>query len=350
MWARSCVEVVRGSKKFYNFKVNFNKEIFERAQKIKKPPAKINKTYFPHTTKGVLRMTKLSEFFNTVSKDNRIYTAEDVGEMPLEEFRRNEKAIFHQMANLGMPRRYQLAGNDDVIYVHAYTRNDGTQVKAHYRSKHGHLTGAAANIEKSSNPQKADFSEYAKNSWNIQKNMKENANYPDAQELASIFLVRPKNAPKSQEYIHIEPGYAETINQKYNLTAKSEKKIPANWSGIAYSEDSTLSQNVSNSSELQNDIRKQYDITNNCFKKDKIDITFSNDQNLKRALGHATVLEPRIDENGYFHGILFDKYDFSSDYDYISNPFLATANNYFYLLQKTLDRNFYVLTPITFKW
>ena len=58
----------------------------------------------------------------------------------------------------------------------------------------------------------------------------------------------------------------------------------------------------------------------------------------------------RIDENGYFHGILFDKYDFSSDYDYISNPLLAAANNYFCLLQKTLDRNFYVLTPIMFKW
>ena len=94
-------------------------------------------------------MTKLREFFNEVSNDNRIFTAEDVGEMPLEEFRDNEKAIFHQMANLGVPRRYQLAGNDDVIYVHAYTRADGTQVKAHYRSKHENLTGAAANANNS---------------------------------------------------------------------------------------------------------------------------------------------------------------------------------------------------------
>ena len=89
-------------------------------------------------------MTKLKEFFNEELKDNRKFTAEDVGEMPLNEFRDNEKAIFHQMANLGIPRRSQLAGNDDVIYVHAYTRADGTQVKAHYRSRHGHLTGAAA--------------------------------------------------------------------------------------------------------------------------------------------------------------------------------------------------------------
>ena len=46
-WARSCVEVVRGSKKFYNFKVNFNKEIFERAQKIKNPPQELTKCISP---------------------------------------------------------------------------------------------------------------------------------------------------------------------------------------------------------------------------------------------------------------------------------------------------------------
>ena len=43
-----------------------------------------------------------------------------------------KKAINYQMANLGIPRESELSGNSDVVYVHAYTRDDGTEVKAHY--------------------------------------------------------------------------------------------------------------------------------------------------------------------------------------------------------------------------
>ena len=55
--------------------------------------------------------------------------------MSAEEFMTNEKAIDYQMENLGIPRESDLSGNPDVVYVHAYTRDDGTEVRAHYRSK-----------------------------------------------------------------------------------------------------------------------------------------------------------------------------------------------------------------------
>ena len=55
--------------------------------------------------------------------------------MSVDEFMENEKAIDYQMANLGIPRESELSGNSDVVYVHAYTRDDGTEVRAHYRSK-----------------------------------------------------------------------------------------------------------------------------------------------------------------------------------------------------------------------
>ena len=55
--------------------------------------------------------------------------------MSVDEFMENEKAINYQMANLGIPRESELTGNPDVVYVHAYTRDDGTEVRAHYRSK-----------------------------------------------------------------------------------------------------------------------------------------------------------------------------------------------------------------------
>lgn len=92
-------------------------------------------------------MPKLKDFFNKISNSNRIFTAEDIGKMSGNEYQQNEKAIFHQLQNLGVPRRNQLSGNPDVIYVNSYTKADGTQVKAHYRSKNGSsMTGAAANL------------------------------------------------------------------------------------------------------------------------------------------------------------------------------------------------------------
>ena len=79
-------------------------------------------------------MANLKDFFKKISNNNRIFTAEDIGEMSGDEYEKNEKAIFHQLQNVGVPRRNQLNGNSDVVYVHAYTKTDGTQVKAHYRS------------------------------------------------------------------------------------------------------------------------------------------------------------------------------------------------------------------------
>ena len=80
-------------------------------------------------------MANLKNFINAITNDNRLYTAEDIGNMTSKEFASNEKAIDYQMENLGIPRQSDLTNNSDVVYVHAYTKDDGTKVKAHYRSK-----------------------------------------------------------------------------------------------------------------------------------------------------------------------------------------------------------------------
>lgn len=91
-------------------------------------------------------MAKLKDFFNKISNNNRIFTAEDIGEMSSNEFSQNEKAINYQMGNLGIPRRNDLINNTDVIKINTYTKSDGTEVKSHYRSRNEGLTGAAANL------------------------------------------------------------------------------------------------------------------------------------------------------------------------------------------------------------
>ena len=40
-------------------------------------------------------MANLKDFFNKVSNNNKIFTAEDIGEMSGNEYQQNEKAIFH---------------------------------------------------------------------------------------------------------------------------------------------------------------------------------------------------------------------------------------------------------------
>ena len=94
-------------------------------------------------------MVKLKDFFNKISNDNRIFTAEDIGEMSSDEFSQNEKSIDYQLNNLGVPRRNDLLDNSDVVYVHAYTRADGTHVKAHFRSKNGssNFSNSIENVE-----------------------------------------------------------------------------------------------------------------------------------------------------------------------------------------------------------
>ena len=67
------------------------------------------------------------------------------------------------------------------------------------------------------------------------------------------------------------------------------------------------------------------------------------------SIGHGTILNPYIDKQGYFNGVLYDIYDFDLMKDY-SNPYLAGINNFAYGLQKVkfLDK-YYVLVPIKFK-
>lgn len=53
-------------------------------------------------------MANLKEFFNKIANNNRIYTAEDIGNMTSKEFAENEKAIDYQLNNIGIPRQSDL--------------------------------------------------------------------------------------------------------------------------------------------------------------------------------------------------------------------------------------------------
>ena len=104
---------------------------------------------------------------------------------------------------------------------------------------------------------------------------------------------------------------------------------------------------------MQNQIRNQFVLHKNNM-NDKLNVEFTQDSNLFLSIGHATILEPHIDSQGYFNGILFDKYDFDwleyyKKFDY-KHLITYLANDIFFIIQITNGHNFYILVPIMFKW
>ncbi len=306
-------------------------------------------------------MANLKDFFNKVSNNNRIYTAEDIGEMSGNEFSQNEKAIDYQMESLGIPRRNDLSGNSDVVYVHAYTRSDGTEVKAHYRSRHGHLTGAGASVPVTnsdnqteslvlSNMKPADFSTLEKRNPLASYNASRNANRPDARELMNIAISRFENLPEHPEFYVFQPDAVEYVNNQLNIKTSKGLIIPENWHGVIYDKNSGFGKRLSNSPELQNQVMQNYDRKTRTFTKNQILIDFKQDKNLNYSIGHGTILNPHI-KNGEFRGTLFDKYDFKwLSKEQLPNLKTLVINNGAYVLQISKHlKNFYVIVPIKFK-
>ena len=293
-------------------------------------------------------MANLKNFFNTISNNNKIYTAEDIGKMSAEEFMTNEKAIDYQMENLGIPRESDLSGNPDVVYVHAYTRDDGTEVRAHYRSKpdgvggnnyehSGTSTGAAANIKptlKDGDYQPSlrktidDYSQIVKDSMAgvINKNMLDlgintYGKYKLKQyDAVNFWNVASLNLWKKQAENYIKqngtlyknindiskvyPQYTKQIKEKVKKQFKKED-IP----GIVFHKNSSVAKAISTSKELNDFIYK------NAFalrsgKEVTGSLGFNSDNNLHNAFGKVDVLSAKL-QGKYIDVILLDTYDFN---------------------------------------
>ena len=72
---------------------------------------------------------------NSHTGDNRIYTAEDIGNFSSSEFSHHEPAISAQMNSIGIPTNNDMQNSGGTVYIAPYTRSDGVQVRGHYRSR-----------------------------------------------------------------------------------------------------------------------------------------------------------------------------------------------------------------------
>ena len=78
---------------------------------------------------------RFKNYRNSYTNDNRIYSKDEMLDMTVREIKDRAKEFVAQHKVLGLPDEKELAGSDNVVYVNAYTRDDGTEVSGHWRSK-----------------------------------------------------------------------------------------------------------------------------------------------------------------------------------------------------------------------
>ena len=76
-------------------------------------------------------------FVNDENGKNIIYTVENVGAMSDEEYNNNKKVLNAQIKKIGLLSNHDLRRPSSTgdVYVHSYTKGDGTHVTSHYRSR-----------------------------------------------------------------------------------------------------------------------------------------------------------------------------------------------------------------------
>ena len=80
---------------------------------------------------------KYSGYTNPLTGNNRIFSAEDIGDLSGSEYSKYEPEINAQWGSLGIPSNnelHQASMNGGTVYVNGYTRSDGTPVRGYYRS------------------------------------------------------------------------------------------------------------------------------------------------------------------------------------------------------------------------
>ena len=99
---------------------------------------------------------RFKNYRNSYTNDNRKYSKDEMLDMTVREIKDRAEEFIAQHRVLGLPDEKELAGSDNVVHVNAYTRDDGTEVKAHWRSKPD--TGSLNN--ENSSPNKENNEEY----------------------------------------------------------------------------------------------------------------------------------------------------------------------------------------------
>ena len=309
---------------------------------------------------------KYKNYVNSYSKDNRIYSREDILNMPVRDAFLFKNDIMTQDWQIGTPNASELAQSPTVIWVESYTRDDGTKVEGHWRSKpesgesglsdSTNTIKLSANIPAQDKPKESTKKPINLDSITLKPNIEIsigqkqlinfnndcNRDAKDARECMNISILGPENIRDNSEYSILQTKETQELSEVIGYT------IPTQYRTVKYSESSSLAKSLNNSAELKAAIKGWIEGGKG---KSDFAVEFKNDSNLKKSLHNATVFQPKI-ENGYFTGYVYDLYDFK--YESLlkkeNMSKLMIANNAATSLQDlSILRNYNIVVPIRIK-
>ena len=177
---------------------------------------------------------KYKNYRNPHTNDNRIFSFSDIYNMPLKEVFRRKQELLGQYRVLGVPREEELQSSENVVHIEAYTRDDGTEVRAHWRSKpdgvasnnfsHGNPTGGAAEVNNNySNNIPQNFKDYMQSSKTDEQKTEQVENETDERlypkEIAGVKRGKPMTYEKAGGK-NVNPNYGNG-DERYEKVCQS---------------------------------------------------------------------------------------------------------------------------------
>lgn len=311
-------------------------------------------------------------FFNPKNNSDKIYSREDINQMSPEEFAQTREALYHQMAEVGIPSESQLATSPDVIYVRAYTRDDGTKVRAHYRARRGRtyveqvsandispetqqyvgsplLGYVSANMtEPDLQMNKYDPLHHPINTFHSAINVGLNQNYPLTKDTMDMFIHGVNNYTLNNGIKLHKPG---DPDDRLKILSE-DRRPPKNCYGVEFTEDSEISKIISQSSKLKSAVEEYFSEKKIKPSLNKWSFMFSAERDLARSIHKADIIGC-YKQDGYYKGYLYDLFDFEPDYyfeDKNNNLLLGAANLYAAGMQWFgLGKKYYMIIPFKIK-
>ena len=156
---------------------------------------------------------RFKNYKNSYSGENRIYSNREIADMSVREAIKSKEAIMSQHRQIGIPSENELQSSENVVYVHAYTRDDGTEVKAHYRSKPESGSTVLNEIEKQTD---VFTKENNINASEHDESLYVNESMP---EIAGVKCGKPMS-PEEAGGKNVNPGYeSDDVGYKMNCTS-----------------------------------------------------------------------------------------------------------------------------------
>ena len=165
---------------------------------------------------------------NSYTNEDKIYSRKNIADMSVREAFSRKDEIMAQYRSIGIPSEGELKSSPNVVWVESYTRDDETEVRAHWRSKpdgvvsnnfsHGNHTEGASNIDESKLNEQEDDS--LNNNIKLEATITKEEQikkmmYPD--EIAGVKRGKPKTFEQmTQQVINPKLYSEEDVNGRYS--------------------------------------------------------------------------------------------------------------------------------------